>query len=190
LIEYTVARIKSSHGSHGVPGAAAMKQMNGNELSRWIMKWTPPELIKELVRWGETDVKKVTHLNRIYAWLSMLHSHLLHNRKWTETDLFKFSSFVDDIQGMWKKVTGTKPFPKLHMLRHCLEFAERHHYLGKFSEAYMESYHGKYNVACDRHMNQGKNAHERMRRALADILLKAIQPSLLSNRLTKLPTTQ
>ena len=37
---------------------------------------------------------------------------------------------VDDIQKNWCNTTSQSAFPKLHMLRHSLEFAERHRFLG------------------------------------------------------------
>jgi hypothetical protein len=179
FIAATISSIKSSHGSAGVPGVSEVHQMNGNELSRWIKIWIPERLIFGLVATGRHQDARVQELHRVHAWLCALHYHLLGADTFTDNDLDTFKNLVDDIQQSWQRVTGTQPFPKLHMLRHCLEFAQRHRFLGKVSEAYIESYHHRYNRACDRHMNSGKNSSRRLRRAHADLLLQAIQPTLV-----------
>src|ERR1700761_4985694 len=49
----------------------------------------------------------------------------------------------------WRKCStpsaGIDPFPKLHMLHHTVDFAERYRFLGRASEAQIESYHASFN---------------------------------------------
>jgi hypothetical protein len=61
------------------------------------------------------------------------------------------------------------------MLSHCVEFAKKHKFLGCFSETPIESYHAKYNFAfAHTHRNLGKQKTMRLRRSLADQLLKPV----------------
>ena len=53
---------------------------------------------------------------------------------------------MDDIQRHWCAETSIAAFPKLHMLRHTVEFAERHQFLGRASEAQFESFHEQLNA--------------------------------------------
>ena len=66
------------------------------------------------------------------------------------------------------------------MLRHSLEFAERHRILGRASEAQIESYHYQYKkLFNEQHLNMANNEAERLRRCLADTTLRAVQPILI-----------
>jgi len=87
---------------------------------------------------------------------------------------------VDDILQHWCAETGQDAFPQLHMLRHSLEFAERHRFLGRASEAQIESYHYKFKrLFHQNHLNMTHNEAERQRRCLADSSLRAVQPIAL-----------
>jgi len=62
---------------------------------------------------------------------------------------------VKDIQDNWSSETGQAAFPKLHMLRHSLEFAERYRFLGRASESQIESFHATFNALFHKqHRNQ------------------------------------
>ena len=108
--------------------------------------------------------------------MKQLHDNLLHKREWTDNNFSSFSSLIDEMWSQWTSVTQDTPFPKLHMLLHCLEFADRHRYLGRFSEAQLESYHSTFNHATQyTHRNQGDKMDEKFRRSLADRALLLIQ---------------
>jgi len=84
---------------------------------------------------------------------------------------------VKGIQDNWSSETSQDPFPKLHMLRHSLEFAERYRFLGRASEAQIESYHYKFKrLFHQQHLNMAQDEAERQRRCLADSSLRAVQP--------------
>jgi hypothetical protein len=93
---------------------------------------------------GEVDAAtRATH-SILSRWLQQLHDHLLHKGDWTAEEIEQWHAAVDDIQQHWCAETGQDAFPKLHMLRHSLEFAERHRFLGRVSEAQIECYHYKF----------------------------------------------
>jgi hypothetical protein len=102
---------------------------------------------------------------------------LLRSDDWEPDDIEEWRTAVDDIQQHWQSEAHSKPFPKLHMLRHALQFAERHRFLGRASEAQIESFHAQFNALFhNHHLNQGGNTAERLRRSLADAALRAVQP--------------
>ena len=129
---------------------------------------------------GEVDAAtRATH-SILSRWLQSLHDHLLHKAEWTAKQIENWRAAVNDIQQHWCVEAHSKPFPKLHMLRHSLEFAERHRFLGRASEAQIESFHAQFNTLFhDHHLNQGGNTAERLRRSLADATLRAVQPFVL-----------
>ena len=102
---------------------------------------------------------------------------MLHAEDWAASDIDAWSSVVNDIQQHWQAEVHSAPFPKLHMLRHTVDFAERHRFLGRASEAQIESFHASFNALFHRqHRNQSSNTAERLRRSLADATLRAVQP--------------
>ena len=79
----------------------------------------------------------------------------------------------------WQAETNSGSFPKLHMLHHTIDFAERHRFLGRASEAQIESFHATFNALFHKqHRNQSSDTAERLRRSLADAALRAVQPFL------------
>lgn len=112
-------------------------------------------------------------------WLKQLEKCLLHSEKWEPADIDAWSSVVDDIQQNWCKKTNQTAFPKLHMLRHTVEFAERHRFLGRVSEAQIESFHAQFNAVFHKqHRNMSAKIAERLRRCLADVALRTVQPHI------------
>ena len=120
--------------------------------------------------------------DKMQMWLEKLHEFLLKSKKkkklWDSTELWKFRQFLDDIYKNWQSTTRDRPFPKLHMLRHAVEFAEKHHILGAASEAQIESFHFRFNSLYEvRHRNMSLNPKERVRRCLADSVLSLVPSS-------------
>ena len=59
------------------------------------------------------------------------------------------------------------------------EFAERHRFLGRASEAQIESFHYEFKrLYHQQHLNLAPNGAERLRSCLADVALRAVQPFL------------
>jgi hypothetical protein len=107
-----------------------------------------------------------------------LHGFLLHDGEWDPVEIFRFRALVDDIHRHWHLCTGIEPFPQLHMLRHSVEFAERHKILGAISEARIESLHAKFNALLHtQHRNTSDKHDERLRRCLADAVLAIAAPA-------------
>ena len=175
-----VAAVKTVH-SAGCGGLGDLYDLNGPEISKFIkQKRSAGMLDASPAAGGDAAATKATH-SLLSRWLQQLHDSLLHSRDWTGDELACWSAAVDDIQQHWCVETSQAAFPKLHMLRHSLEFAERHRFLGRASEAQIESFHHQFNTLFhDHHLNQGRNTGERLRRSLADATLRAVQPFLSS----------
>jgi hypothetical protein len=168
--------------SAGCGGKSDLYDLNGPEISK-LIKQLDPEKGRSPLKVAAaaptaSAAQKASH-SILTRWLENLHDHLLHKQEWTTKQLTDWRAAVDDIQQHWCAETSQKPFPKLHMLRHSLEFAERHRFLGRASEAQIESFHASFNALFHKqHRNQSGNTAERLRRCLADAALRAVQPSL------------
>ena len=118
----------------------------------------------------------VEHLER---WMKQLKTQLLHANDWDRQDIKAWRTLVNEIQTRWPQFTNTPAFPKLHMLQHTHEFASEHGFLGRASEAQVESFHQTWNYLYQKqHRNMSHNTPERIRRCLADSVLIAVQPLL------------
>ena len=177
-VSTAVAAVKTVH-SAGCGGASVLFDLNGPEISKFIKQKRSAALLDSpAAAGGDTLSTKATH-SILSRWLQQLHSSLLHSRDWEPAEIDAWRSVVDDIWQHWQAETSIAPFPKLHMLRHAVEFAERHRILGRASEAQIESFHAQFNTLFhDHHLNQGSNTAERLRRCLADASLRAVQPFL------------
>jgi hypothetical protein len=110
-------------------------------------------------------------------WLKQPHHCLLRSDDRTAADIDAWRSVVSDIHQHWRAETSINAFPKLHMLRHAVDFAERNRFLGRASEAQIESFHASFNALFHKqHRNQSSNTAERLRRSLTDATLCAVQP--------------
>ena len=183
----SVSVIKSSHAP-GKTGLQNYHDLNGNEVQQYIKSEKCAEIIDKAISVhassssssSSSSLSVCKRLEVMRVWMKGLNDHLLHVNKWTDDALSSFSSLVTDIHTRWHAVTGLKAFPKLHMLRHTLEFAQRHKFLGCMSEAFIESSHVKFNVLHDDiHINVKNNVKERLRRSLADMALCGMQAVLL-----------
>jgi hypothetical protein len=176
LVEQTLKPLSTVH-SAGCGGAADLHDLNGPEISKWIKKECSTQLLAAAGGKENVPSAAVATHSLLSRWLQQLHSALLHSRNWTAADIDAWRGLVDDIQLHWTAEARSKPFPKLHMLRHSLEFAERHRFLGRASEAQIESFHAYFNsLFHNHHLNMAGNTAERLRRSLADAALHAVQP--------------
>lgn len=171
-----IAQVRSMH-TPGCGGLSDLYQLNGPELRRWL-KWGLSESVFDAAQSsGTIGVDVEAKIRMLTWWMETLEERLLCSKAWEATDLIDFRSFLDDIHAHWQEATGHGAFPKLHMLRHALEFAERYCFLGRVSEAQIESFHAQFNeLLHKRHRNMSQNQPERIRRSLADAALKNIQP--------------
>jgi hypothetical protein len=114
-------------------------------------------------------------------WLNRLSGSLL-TGGWLNLDqITALRTLFDEMNNDWHAVTGDKHFPKLHMLRHCAEFAARHRILGAVSESQIESYHATFNTLLHEvNRNMTHQPHKAMTRSLADTSVRAVQPLLLA----------
>lgn len=178
LVEQTLKPVSTVH-SAGCGGAADLYDLNGPEISKWIKKECSAQLLAAAGGKENLPAASTATHSLLSRWLQQLHGALLHSRDWSSGDIEAWRGVVHDIQQHWCAETSQAAFPKLHMLRHSLEFAERHRFLGRASEAQIESFHAQFNALFHKHhLNQGGNTDERLRRSLADALLRAVQPLL------------
>jgi hypothetical protein len=186
-VDNALQQVTTVH-SAGCGGKSDLYDLNGPEISKWIKLKCSTSVLAAAAASSSLSASTTATHSILTRWLQQLHSALLHSRDWTANDLASWRAVVDDIQQHWCAETASKPFPKLHMLRHSLEFAERHRFLGRASEAQIESFHAQFNTLFhDHHLNQGGNTAERLRRCLADATLRAVQPFL--TRPISLPST-
>jgi hypothetical protein len=177
-VEAALQGVATVH-SAGCGGASDLYDLNGPEISKWIKQECSTSVLTAAAASSSLPAAARASHSLLSRWLQQLHSALLHCRDWSSDEIEAWRAAVDDIQQHWTAEAHSKPFPKLHMLRHSLEFAERHRFLGRASEAQIESYHAQFNALFHRqHRNQGGNTAERLRRSLADDTLRVVQPSL------------
>jgi hypothetical protein len=179
VVRQAIQTIKTIH-SAGCGGRSDLYDLNGPEISKFIKKQCGTTLL------ATSDVTSATYTatrashSILTRWLEQLHHALLHSGDWTSGDLDAWRSAVGDIHQHWQSEAHSKPFPKLHMLHHTVDFAERYRFLGRVSESQIESYHATFNSLFHRqHRNQSNNVSERLRRALADTSLRAVQPMIV-----------
>jgi hypothetical protein len=175
-VEKALAAVTTVH-SAGCGGCSDVFQLNGPEIRKWIKKECSASVLAAAAASSSIPAAtKATH-SILTRWLQQLHDHLLHKDEWTPKQIEDWRAAVDDIQQHWCAETSQAAFPKLHMLRHSLEFVERYRFLGRASEVQIESFHAQFNMLFhDHHLNQGGNTAERLRRSLADATLRAVQP--------------
>lgn len=143
------------------------------EVQKWIKK-DCCERVLEIA--SEITPVERSQYQQLRRWLRSLDAHLLHTNEWTVSEIGEWGKIVTEIQSCWCTITNSHPFPKLHMLRHSLEFAERHRFLGRASEQQVESFHHTFNdLYNNHHHNQTHRPEERIRRCLADTALRAIR---------------
>ena len=177
-VEQALKAVTTVH-SAGCGGKSDLYDLNGPEIRKWLKKNCCSTLLAAATRAGSVTAACKTTFSVLKGWLQQLHDCLLHKDEWERDDIEAWRSVVDDIWQHWCAEAKSVPFPKLHMLRHAVDFAERHRFLGRASEAQIESFHAQFNALFHRqHRNQSGNTGERLRRSLADATLRAVQPCL------------
>lgn len=168
-------KVKTVH-SVGCGGLADLYDLNGAEITKWLHK----ACSQQLAQMADLSPEQRASHSILSHWLTQLHSCLLHKLMWDADDIAAWRNIVNDIHRHWCTEAKSNPFPKLHMLHHTVEFAERYRFLGRASEAQIESFHAQFNsLFHQRHRNQGAQLEQRLRRSLADAALKTVQPYLL-----------
>ena len=182
-VEAALWSISTVH-SAGCGGKSDLYDLNGPEIRKWIKKGCSASVLASAAAAAAASSTplpaetRATH-SILARWLKELHKHLLHKKEWTAEGIDAWRAAVDDIWQNWRAETKQDVFPKLHMLKHSLEFAERYRFLGHASEAQIESYHAQFNTLFHKqHRNMSNNTSERLRRSLADATLRAVQPIL------------
>jgi hypothetical protein len=179
LVEETLEKVKTIH-SAGCGGKSDIFQLNGPEIRKWLKKDCTTALRAAAEKENSLTADQKSTYSILKRWLEELHKYLLHKKEWEPKEIEDWRAVVNDIQKNWCETTSQAAFPKLHMLKHSLEFAERNRFLGRASEAQIESYHYQFKkLFNEQHLNMSHDEPERLRRCLADTTLRAIQPILL-----------
>jgi hypothetical protein len=170
---------KSLHSVSG-GGLSDIFKLNGAEVRQWVKTVNMDELISHGIK-PLTNRKAWEHRIRLIAeWLEGLHKHLLHGKVWKSAQVAEFKELVKNIQEGWEDTANDGQWPKLHMLTHAVEFAEKHHILGRLSEAPMESAHAQFNQLFHfNHRNMLRDRPEQFRRCMANVATSAVQPVAL-----------
>jgi hypothetical protein len=175
-VETALKGITTVH-SAGCSGAADLHDLNGPEISKWIKKECSASVLAAATASSALPAATTASHSILQRWLKQLHHCLLRSDDWTAADIDAWRSVVSDIHQHWCAETSQAAFPKLH---HSVDFAERHRFLGRASEAQIESFHAHFNALFHKqHRNQAGDATERLRRSLADATLRAVQPFVL-----------
>jgi hypothetical protein len=173
-----VQSIKTVH-STGCTGASDLRDLNGPEISKFIRRECSASALAAADAASAIPAAVRASHSILSRWLQQLHHCLLHSGDWTASDIDAWRSVVSDIHQHWQAETTQAAFPKLHMLHHAVDFAERHRFLGRASEAQIESFHAQFNALFHKqHRNMAGNTGEGLRRSLADAALHAVQPFL------------
>jgi hypothetical protein len=175
-VESVLSTIKTVHSAGG-GGRSDLYDLNGTEISKWIKHECSKSVLAAAAASSSVDAATSASHSILAFWLEQLHHCLLHSDSWTAADIDTWRSTVSDIQQNWRAETASDSFPKLHMLHHAVDFAERYRFLGRASESQIESFHARFNALFHRHhLNKATNISERLRRSLADAALRAVQP--------------
>jgi hypothetical protein len=178
-VETALKSITTVH-SAGCGGKSDLCDLNGPEISKWIKKQCSASVLAAAASSSAVPAATSASHSILSRWLKQLHHCLLRSDDWTAADIDAWRSVVSDIHQHWRAEAKSEPFPKLHMLHHAVDFAERHRFLGRASEAQIESFHASFNALFHKqHHNQSSNTAERLRRSLADATLRAVQPFAL-----------
>jgi hypothetical protein len=170
-----VRTIKTIH-SAGCGGLSDLWDLNGQEITKWVKKERSSSLLAAV----EATAEARSSHSILSSWLVKMHHSLLHAQEWTTADIDSWRATVTDIHQHWVAETGIAPFPKLHMLHHTVDFAERYRFLGRASEAQIESYHAMFNQLFHyNHRNMSSNTPERMRRSLARASTRNLRATVL-----------
>ena len=179
-VETMLKSVKTTH-SAGCSGSSDLHELNGKELKQWIKLDCSKQLLDATASGSNVATIKATH-STLSGWLIQLEKQLLRKEQWTQQNIDDWKVLIKHMQEFWRLESGSDLFPKLHMLKHTAEFVERFRFLGRASEAPIESYHAQFNTLFHKHhLNLGNQTAERLRRCLADCSLQAMQPCILKN---------
>ena len=179
-VQTALATITTVH-SAGCSGKSDLYDLNGPEISKWIKRECSASVLAAAAASSALPAATKASHSVLSRWLTQLHHCLLRSDDWTSVDIDAWRTAVSDMHSNWRAETSIAAFPKLHMLHHSVDFAERHRFLGRASEAQIESFHASFNTLFhDHHLNMSGNTAERLRRCLADASLRAVQPCLAS----------
>jgi hypothetical protein len=159
-VQEALAVVTTVH-SAGCGGKSDLYDLNGPEISKWIKKKCSASVLAAATVSSILPAATSASHSILSRWLQQLHHCLLRSDNWTAADIGAWRTAVNDIHSHWRAETSIVAFPKLHMLHHTVDFAERYRFLGRASEAQIESFHASFNALFHKqHRNQSGNTED------------------------------
>ena len=180
LMKEAVRRVKTVHRP-GYGGLSDIWDLNGPELQRWVHKNCTADLMKRVQDSSEVEPQRKLLAGlaapQMNDWLSQLPGALLNVQSVTDESVATLRALCKEIHACWQFATNDTIFPKLHMLHHTHEFAQRWRILGLAAESQIESSHARIGTSSNtNHYNKCHDTPERLRRCHADFLLQEVAP--------------
>jgi len=155
-------------GIHGAQKRAAAQALNGGELNHIVHSPQFPTFVECVVD-EEMRVKLRVHLNVLRTVIPFL----LSPAPLSPPQITEFRQLVNRIGAVWHRNKSVVK-PKVHMLFHCVAFAEQHGHLGAYNESSMESAHHDVHLTFENHSSQGRHLAHKQRRMHSDIVQRRI----------------
>jgi hypothetical protein len=112
-VQSALATVTTVH-SAGCSGKSDLFDLNGPEICKWIKQECSARVLAAAAATTSPAVlpaaTTATH-SILTRWLQQLHTHLLHKREWTATEIFVWRSVVSDIHQHWRVETSINAFP-------------------------------------------------------------------------------
>ena len=174
---------------NGASKQSAAQSLKGGELKKIAHS---PEFFRLIDCVVNEDKKLLFHscLHSFRALVPFLLSPATMNRRqiseFTELVIFIGDTWHRSIKRIKSRVVKIVK-PKVHMLAHCMQFAQEHHGLGAYNESPMESSHHDVHLTFERHSNCGRNTPLKECRTQSDISQRRLS-RIASGRIPPPPT--
>lgn len=184
IVDALVAQlnIKSRKDREGGGGKSDVHGFTGPELHKLSHSQFPLIVSDALHRLGvdEETVKRVKERATILQqWMLRLEHYLLTAGHVSRQLVTAFSMLIEDILTRMPSLFGRHLTPKMHMLRHAVQFISNNKVLGSVSESQLESMHARMNGELVENRNTLHMPAEQLRRALADTLESSVKKYVL-----------
>jgi hypothetical protein len=188
-LQQAVDSVKRTPASPATEGLERQHHLTGPEICKWIdtrrMQWLidqHPHAKLAIPSGSNITFSRSKFIQRCLQlddWMSQLRGSLLCKGQLSRASIDALRTLVSDIQSRWTAVTGTTVTPKVHMLRHCVDFASDHRVLGSVAESAIESCHATSNkLIRNNFFNLGSDVHAKMRGAQAQQIVAALSIQL------------
>jgi len=175
-------KIKSLKDREGGGGKTDVFKFTGPEL-RKLCRSKFPQIISgamERLQYNKDTVKSVENKAKtLQTWMIVLERYLLRTSKFKTKQFSTLAKSVEEVLDGMKNTFHRNLTPKMHMLRHVVQFVQTHKVMGCVSEQQLESMHAYMNRLLVRHKNMLHQPAEQLRRVLADTLEYSVKKYIL-----------